>query len=298
MRTSIKTEIKLLLAENVEKALSRFKEIINPESNLFDQFILLLARHNDIKNEYVRSTVSLVERNLELAKIRGTLIKLINELEEQDIGSIKESEIIEIDEESQIEEWEDIGILEISDDAVKDIKEISSLFLRLTDYLNHLTNKTTTGADKVNRLKKSSNNPNKVILKKIVDEVGKEMINYAEKAKPEVTLFKQLVNSSIEKSTKLVEYLFRDNLINDVKELRELRNTMHLLKEDGGRLKVSMLYYRTTTEKLPNMTTLLAKGKREVIKNTDELIAEVNDYLSKLDKFIENIELTIFEIET
>lgn len=294
----IKTELKLLLAEDIEKAISKFKEVIDSESNLFDDFILMLGRYNDIKNEYMRNTVPMVEKNIELAKIRGTLIKLINELSPSDVGSeIEEGLIIIEEEENQIEEWEDIGIFEISEDAVKDMNEISNLFLRLTGYLDHLTQKTTTGTEKINRLKKSNNNPNQLIVKKIVDEVGKEMINYSEKAKPEINLFKQLANSSIEKATKLVEWSYRDNLINDVEELKVLRDAMILLKDNGAKAKLAMLHYKTTTEKLPNLTTLLSKGKKEVIRNTDELIKEINDYLSNLEKFIENMELTILEIK-
>ena len=53
----------------------------------------------------MRNTVPMIEKNIEIAKIRGTLIKLINELTPLDIGAeIEEKEIVDIEEESQIEE--------------------------------------------------------------------------------------------------------------------------------------------------------------------------------------------------
>lgn len=299
MVKDIKAELKVLLADDIEKSISKFKEIIDPDSKLFDEFILALGGYNDIKSDYHRNTVSLVEKNIELAKIRGTLMKLINELDQSDLNEELDNneDEDEISEPAELIEWEEIGILEISEDAVRDLKEITSLFLRLTDYLNHLTQKTSQGTAKINKLKKSNSSPNQLLIKKIVDEVGKEMINYTEKAKPEVLLFKQLANSSIEKATKLVEWSFRDNLINDVDPLIELRDAMIFLKENGTKAKLAMLHYRVTTEKLPNLTTILSKGKKEVIMNTGELIEEISQYVNKLEKFIENLELTILEFE-
>lgn len=297
MIQSLKTELKLLLAEDIEKSILKFKELINPESNLFDEFVLMLGRYNDIKSEYIKNTVPLVEKNIELAKIRGTLIKLINELTPNDLDSNLDTNLIKIEAE-QVGGLEEMGILEINSDAINEMNEISSLFNRLTGYLEILSDTTTTGTRKIDTLKKSNKNPNQVIVKKIIDEVGKEMIFYSEKAEPEVILFKQLAYSSIEKATKLVELSFRDNLINDVNDLKELRDTMKNLRGQSGETKLSMLHYKTTTEKLPNLTTLLSRGKKKIINNTDKFINEINSYLSNIDKFIENLELTIIEIES
>jgi len=297
MNNNIKTELKNLLADDIEKAISKFKEIINSDSKLFDEFILTLGRYNDIKSEYHRNTVPWVERNIELAKIRGTLMKLINDLDKLDFGEDSNNDEDDISEQAEFIEWEEIGILEIGEDAVRDLQEITLLFLRLNDYLNHLTQKTSQGTTKINKLKKSNSSPNQLIVKKIVDEIGREMIEYTEKAKPEILLFRQLANSSIEKAIKLVEWSFRDNLINEAEPLKELRDAMILLKENGRKAKFSMLHYCVITEKLPNLTTLLSKGKKGVVMNTEELIEEISQFLNRLEKFIENLELTILEIE-
>jgi len=300
MIKELKTELKLLLAQDLEKATLKFKEIIDSESQLFDGFILLLGRYEDVKGEYFRDTVPLVEKNIEFAKIRGTLMKLINDLTANDIVNNEMDKEFILGENSvdaiEIVEYEEIGILEISEDAKRDQEEITALFLRLTGYIRVLNDKTTQGTAKLTRLQKSNRKPNQAISKKIIDEVGKEMMNYSEKARPEIILFRQLAESSIEKATRLIEWSFRDNLINDSEDLKKLKDTMLVLRDNAAEAKLSLLHYKTSIEKLPDLTTLLKKGKKNVINESDVLIREINNYLVRLTTFTDNIELTILEI--
>ena len=85
----IKFDIKIALSEDIDKTIDKFNAVISAESGLFDEFILLVARYRHIRNESLRNTVSVVDESIELAKIRGGFIKIINEIADEDLDNDK-----------------------------------------------------------------------------------------------------------------------------------------------------------------------------------------------------------------
>ena len=76
-----KAKLKILLTEDIEKVFEELKSLISADSELFDDVIIALARYKDLLRADNNGMLSIIEKNIELNKVRGSVLSIINFIE-------------------------------------------------------------------------------------------------------------------------------------------------------------------------------------------------------------------------
>lgn len=82
----IKENLQSLIVEDLEKALDKFKSILDSESSYVTPTILHQANYNRLKKEIANDTISESNLNLRQNKIRAGFLGMLNDLEEEDVN--------------------------------------------------------------------------------------------------------------------------------------------------------------------------------------------------------------------
>ena len=85
----LKSELKLILGESLEKALTQIEEFILPHTPVFDELVIQKSRFNSCTNDLHRGVINQEESNISFARIRVALLHLINNLNQEDLKPLR-----------------------------------------------------------------------------------------------------------------------------------------------------------------------------------------------------------------
>ena len=81
------------------------------------------------------------------------------------------------------EQNEEIGLFELEEDLASNAKDLRENIARMSSDVNQMGERIQEDADRLLKLKRSSPNPNRTLIKKIVDNAAKTMDHYGETVK-------------------------------------------------------------------------------------------------------------------
>ena len=291
-----KFNLKLQLAEDVEAVLLILKTDLSFISPLFNEFILIYGRYIDIKNSANRDTISRFDRNLELAKIRGSMVDLVDKLAQSDINKLLDSSssnlpaIIENDDEY-------LGFFDYLEIAQNGFIDMTAIAHRIAEYTNQLGNEIKIKGQQITLVNQNTKKEGTTILvRKIFLRVADILDNYNARMSAEIPIFRELSITSLNSYQKCVSFIYQGKL--DVESIEQLNNvhlSVSILMVALESSQIGMLGLLTATQQLPNFERSFNKAKRK----TEELLSELNDiltqYLEDGRSFIENIEFTLMQ---
>lgn len=294
-----KNELKLKSAEDLEGTLQDLKTQISFTSNLFNDCILLVGRFKDAKDAFLKDTVARFERNIELAKIRGTLLDLIDKLTSEDLETIEES-IEEIYEEEGEDLEDELGFYDYLEIAENGFKESTESITKLGEFTNEFGTKITEQVEKITRLHNSvsSGQSKTILVKKILKDTVEYFDIYNSQIGIEVPIFKDVSIRSLDAYYKAVEFLYSNNLQNENEdELKDVYGAIISLDESCGTARVGMMKWYNSIKQLPQMQKELNKSKRVTERQLEILLQELENYRNKIREFKDYLELNLKQIE-
>lgn len=299
-----KKDLKILLTIDINNVLNQLKEIIPSESDVFDNFIIALSRHNDLLREINNGVLTPLERNIELNKIRGSILYIINSLDSlepsnqyNDLISISK-EIDKSDSKTSLgEEEEELGLFEIEDLILSSSSELQNNLKRITEETESLGEKIQEDADKLTNLNKSNPNPNRVLVKKIVSNASKTMDSYGERLIFEVPMFKEYSELSVKYSLDYITKLYESGIEIHKNEVVEFHEAIEVLIETTKESRISVTGMYEEIKNVPGLTTEFVKAKNKVIKVLDSFFEHYDNYLNNLEKLDESVKNILREIE-
>ena len=117
----------------------------------------------------------------------------------------------------------------------------------------------------------------------MIDKISGYLIDYANRMKPEVTIFRRLfiegINSYIEAVSITREFGNEEMVV-------EAINTLHSLRKSFNDSIFQLSTFKNTIKKFPKLTTRLFVSKNEAERVLDELLKEMKSGLNILDSFL------------
>lgn len=294
-----KNALKLKSTEDLEGTLKDLKTQISFTSYLFNDCILLVGRFMDIRDAFLKDTVARFDRNIELAKIRGALLELIDKLTSEDFETIKDS-IEEIYEEEGEELEDELGFYDYLEIAGNGFKESTESITKLGKSTSEFGEKITEQGEKITRLNNSSNSGQlkTIFVKKIFKSVAEYFDVYNSQMEVEVPIFKDVSGKSLDAYYKAVEFFYANNLQDENEdELKEVYEAIISLDESCGTARIGMMKLYNAIKQLPRYQKELNKSKRITEKHLEILLQELEDYRSKIREFRDYMELNLKQIE-
>jgi hypothetical protein len=294
-----KNELKLKSVEDLEGALQDLKTQISFTSNLFNDCILLVGRFKDVKDAFLKDTVARFERNIELAKIRGALLDLIDKLTSEDFDTIGKS-IEKIYEEEGEELEDELGFYDYLEIAENGFKESTESITKLGGFTTEFGSKITKQVEKITRLNNSgsSGQSKTILVKKILKDTSEYFDIYNSQMEGEIPTFKDVSGRSLDAYYKTVEFLYSNSLQNENEdELKNVYRAVISLDESCGTARVGMMKLYSAVKQLPQMQKEFNKSKRITEKQLELLFQELENYRSKIREFKDYLELNLKQIE-
>ncbi|MBK6621721.1 MAG: hypothetical protein IPG32_12900 [Saprospirales bacterium] len=87
-----KSLTKRALQESLDQLINQFFNLISPDSILHDDMVIIAGRHKQLERDSIRGTVDQDTKEKSLAQIRSGLLKVINDLKEEDLLPINSAE--------------------------------------------------------------------------------------------------------------------------------------------------------------------------------------------------------------
>ncbi len=81
----IKKDLNSLVIKDLGKALEKFESILNSDSNVNNSILLQQAKYNGLKKESTQGTISSSNLNLRTNQLTAGLLRMIEDLEEEDV---------------------------------------------------------------------------------------------------------------------------------------------------------------------------------------------------------------------
>ena len=81
----VKIAVKSLIAEDIDQAIVRLEEILDPSSPAYDTFVFLKSRYRQYTNNLVFGMTSQDDLNKQYAQISHAFIMSVNSLEDSDL---------------------------------------------------------------------------------------------------------------------------------------------------------------------------------------------------------------------
>lgn len=292
-----KVEYKLRSADDLEGTLNGLKTEISFTSALFNDCILLIGRFKDIKEAYNKDTVGRFERNIELAKIRGALLEIIDKLTSEDFETVEDA-IEEIIEEEGIEIEDNLGFYDFLEIAENGFYDSTESITKLGRFTNEFSARISEQAEKITRLNNSGNSGKSkaIILKQIFKDTAVYFETYNSQMEVEIPIFKANSGKSLEAYYKAVEFFYANNLQHEnEEELKNVYNAIVSLELSSGQARVGMMSLYTAIKQLPRMQKELNKAMRITEKHLEVLLQELEEYRNKIRKFKDYMELNLKE---
>lgn len=292
-----KKELKLKSTDNLEGVLMELKSQLNYTSNLFNEFVLLYGRYKDMKDAYTKDTVPRGDRNIELAKIRGSLLELIDRLTDNDFDVLDEKNGDNI--ESHITEIEeDLGFYDYLEIAENGFKESTNSMIKIGGYTSELGNSMEEQTKKINQLNKlgSASESKSIAIKRVFREAATHFDDYNSKIQLEIPLFKDASGRSLNAFYKIVEFSSENNLQNE-KELRDIYVSVVSLEDSSSKAINSMHSLTTAIRNLPKMEKELIKAKRVTTTYLENFCEELEEYRGKIRELRDYLDMNLSKIK-
>ncbi len=294
-----KKELKILVAKSLEEGFTKLKSIVSGDSSLFDNLILAESRYNDLLREINNGVLSPIEKNIEMNKIRGATIYIINQLESLDpVNEHKElEEIVAKINETNLDSEEELGLYELEELSISSSQELAEILKRMAGDIRELGEKVRLDADKLKKLNKSSPNPNRIVVKKILSNTSKIMVNYGNRLAIEIPIFKEVSESSVNYAIQYISKLYELNIKDQKKEIHDFAAAIKELLGSAIESRKGLYELYESIKKTPGLTTDFVKAKKRVMNELDQYFSDYDDYLNKVTQLDKNIKAILLEID-
>lgn len=298
MITEKKVELKLKSREDLEGTLVELETSIGFASKLFNECILLGGRLKDLKEAYMKDTISRPERGIELAKIRGALLSLIDKLTVEDFKTLEDT-MEEIIEDTGMEYEDDLGFYDFVEIAENDLLETTDSITNLAVYSNRFGQELEEQAEKIMSLNNSriSDKQKVTKLKYLVANTTKFFVIYNDQLATEIRTFENKSNSSLDSLYKAVELIYSDNLQAKDNELEEIYQSVNALEKAIGESRIGLMSMYTSIKQLPRIEKGLNKAKKITEGHMENLFQKLEGFREKTRKFLDYMELNLRELK-
>lgn len=299
-----KKKLKLLLTKNIESTISHLDDLISDELELFDELILAKSRLSDLQRKINRGVIPPIEENIEMNKIRGSVIHIINSVdfsvpaENNNNSELTESDLEEIQLITDEEKDEiDLGLFEIEELVLSYSNELTITLNRMTNDINEMGEMVKQDAEKLTRLNKSASKSNRVLVKKILSNTSKAMDVYSKRLEIEIPNFKSNSEASVNYSIKYISKIYEFKISTKENEIIEFASATKELLDSTLNSRNSLLGMYESIKETPELTSEYIKAKKKVLSELDKLFVDYNKYLENLNVLNENIETIQLELK-
>ncbi len=288
----IKIDLKLKLRSNIEDVFQTLDECLKTDSKLFDNYILITSRYQELKRESENNLINYLDKNVELAKIKGAMMSLINDLDESDIETSDKlsSNLVELIDD------EDIGLIDCEELINESFTSFSNTLVKMTEYTTEVGEAFSKSGEEVKLIQKIGNFEDRSAIKRVLDEFAKRMDNYYKQMNREIPILKKDANSGIDYILKYIEIIYENKLNVEEDSFSHITETINELKVASKGTKNSIYSFEIEIKKLANLTSKIKRAKKSVIQVLSDIIQILNDFLNKIEKTEENLEYILLEI--
>ena len=301
-----KRELKKTLIKDLNQVIEYLLE--NVEDSFFDEVVLLKARKSDLDRSIQRNILQQIEINIELNKIRGGLINIINNMGKIEIpeinqeskntteeSSIYDEDIENVDETIDLTE-EELGLFDIEDLLLERTTEFTDNLNRITEITGDLGEDISGDADKLNTVNKSSSHGKRMMQKNIINNSARTLNTYRKRMEVETPIFKDLTEETIKYSMLYIQKIYEYGIETSKQEIIDYHETVNGLYNAALSSRNSLMELYEEMKRVPTMTTLFGKAKKRVIKQMDVFFEIYNKYLSDLESLVRSVDFMKLEL--
>jgi hypothetical protein len=293
-------ELKLLLSEDIDAVFEFLKNNTTNNPQLFDDFIIAFSRHKDLKRQDNNGVLRPMEKNIELNKIRGSVLAIINSLfqisEEKNVKKNSNNDL-EMNTPEEDGKGDELGLFDIEENLLQNSNDLKLNLNRISDCTKKMGDGIRENANRLTKFNKSNNKPNKVFTRKIFDNASKTIDIYSERLKIEVPIFANLTKNNVNYSLTYISKLYESGLFDSKEEFVYFKSATENLIDESKDSRVSLdgLYKEIT--KVPSLTTNFEKSRKRVLKELDSFFIPFDNYLNKLEILKQGINDTLNELD-
>lgn len=300
----LKKQLKDLVGKN---KLEEVFEVLNnkiTDTKIIDSTLLLSGRFSFIKDRSTKGIISFYEEDLELSKIRNSLLELVNQINEEEKGknghhvqlnasTNLQKEII-LDDSYKDEDW---GYIDFLLAYEKSNEETVNSLNKMNSYLNDLSDKMKNRTEQLNRLRRGNKKPNPTIVVKITEKLAEEMIDFVNNMDVEIEIFKNVASESIDSFYKTLKIAYESKIVTEVKELNGLYNSIAEYELSFEKAKESVLNSKNEFSKWPKIAKEINRARRLTEEIHDKIYIEFSSFAEKIKGLKENLKYTIINAE-
>lgn len=294
----LRKQLKGLVGKN---KLEEVFEIINDkitDVKIIDSTLLLSGRFSFIKEKSTKGVIPLYEEDLELSKIRSSLLELINQIDEEE----KDEHDIQLDDSPNLQKEiilddsykdEDLGYMDFLLVYEKSNEQTVESLNKMNSYLDDLTDKMKNRTGQLNRLKRGNKKPNPNVVIKITEKLAEEMMDFVNNMDIEIEIFKNVANKSIDSFYKTLKISYESNVITETEDLQNLYDSIAKYELSFDNAKDSVLKSKNEFSKWPKFAKEINRARRRTEEVHDKIYLEFSSFAEKIKGLKENLKYTI-----
>lgn len=296
-----KNELKLLLIKDIDEVTDALVKVISGDSPLFDNIVLVKARFSDLKREDNKGILHPVEKNIEMNKIRGSILYIINSLNDfkpaEDISSLNQLKRTTPEPHTSNEEKNDeLGIFELEDLLITSTEDLTKSLERMTKDLQEMEINITKETNKLNSVVNSNIKSSRTMVEKIISNASKTLIQYRSRLDFEIPNFKESTESSVNYILQYISKLYELDINSHKDDVIDFAGSIKSLRNAAKESRVLFLGMYEELKKVPGLTSEFIKAKKKVLKGLDYFFRDYDQYLDKLTLVDKNIDTILLEI--
>lgn len=306
----MKSEIQKLIGEDeLEIAIEKMLSYFGIDSNKTDELIQLKGRHKFLKRSINQNIINFYEANLELCKIRASLIEITKEIptqnnEGKEVDNQPEKEIAKILK-GQVDigvlkdefKDEDYGYLDYLIDYEKNSAEAANSFRNMATHTKLIVQNMAKRTEQLNRLNKGNQNPNLIVGIKITNSLANEMLEYVSRMDTEISVFERASKDSLINAFNVLRIIYEDGNLK-MEEVEKFDDSLDILIEEILNMRESSVSAKSGFSNWSKVTKEINRAKRRIEDMLDQLYDELTKYLDSLKSLKDNIKYTLIELES
>lgn len=296
-----KNELKLLLIKDINEVTNALLELTSGNSPLFDNIILVKARFNDLTREDNKGVLNSFEKNIEMNKIRGSILRIINSLNDsepiEDTSNLNKSKTLTPKFDTSNEEEDDeLGLFELEDLFLISAGNLTESIERMAKDIQEMEINIVKDTNKLNTIVSSKIKSSKTMVTKIISNASKTLIEYRNRLDVEIPIFKESTESSVNYILQYISKLYELDINSQKDDVIEFAESIKILKNAAKESRILFLGMYEELKKVPGLTSEFIKAKKKVLKSLDHFFKDYDQYLEDLTLVDKNVDTILLEI--
>lgn len=305
----MKSEFQKLIGEDeLEIAIEKMLSFFGMDSNESDELIQLKGRHKFLKKSIHQNVINFYEANLELCKIRASLIGITKEIpalfnDDKQVDNQHKKEIAIIPKakvglranEDEFE-GEDYGYLDYLIDYEKNCAEATNSFQNMAAHTKLVIKNMAKRTEQLNRLNKGNQNPNLIVGRNITNSLANEMLEYVSRMDTEIGVFERASKDSLDNAFNVLRIIYEDGNLK-IEEVEKFDESLDILIEEILNMRESSVSAKSGFSNWSKVTKEINRARRRTEDMLDQLYDELTQYIDSLKSLKDNIKYTLIEIE-